>query len=62
MEEGTQAAAASNAGIKYKGTSDGFSVGDVPIPLRVDHPFIFLIRDNGTGCILFIGQVTNPLL
>lgn len=28
--------------------------------LTVDRPFVFLLRDRGTGAILFAGQVTNP--
>ena len=27
---------------------------------RADHPFFFIIRDNGTGSTLFAGRVVNP--
>jgi len=54
-EEGTEAAAATGVVMKLT------SVGPVSIPVfRADHPFLFLIRDNQTGGILFIGRVANP--
>jgi len=31
-----------------------------PIEVTVDRPFVFLIRDMGTGTVLFLGRVSNP--
>jgi len=32
-----------------------------PVPVfRADHPFIFIIQDDETGNILFMGRVANP--
>jgi serine protease inhibitor len=28
--------------------------------ITFDHPFLFIIQDNESGAILFIGQVINP--
>jgi serpin B len=50
-EKGTTAAGVSKAGIKM-----GFG----PPPVSVDRPFIFFIRDDRTGSILFIGAVYDP--
>lgn len=54
-EEGTEAAAAT--GVTMRLTSVG--PGQTPV-FRADHPFLFLIRDNRSGSILFIGRVMNP--
>jgi serpin B len=54
-EEGTEAAAATAVTMKLT------SVGPSQTPVfRADHPFVFLIRDNQTGSILFIGRVMSP--
>jgi serpin B len=55
-EAGTEAAAASAVVMRLSS-----AVADEPVDLLIDHPFIFVIRDNDTGTILFVGRVTNPL-
>jgi len=52
-EEGTEAAAAT-AVVMLK------SVAVQPLEFKADHPFIFLIRENQTGSILFIGRIVDP--
>ena len=55
-EEGTEAAAAT--AVIMAGSAPG-----VPAPPKVfkaDHPFLFLIRHEKTGAILFMGRVTDP--
>jgi len=56
-EEGTEAAAATAASIML--TSAGPS-RTPPIPFIANHPFIFIIKDNATGSILFMGKITDP--
>ncbi|MBU6172285.1 MAG: serpin family protein [Planctomycetes bacterium] len=56
-ELGTSAAAATAAIVVSKGFE---KQGSPPISFRVDHPFMLLIRDNTTKCILFIGKITDP--
>lgn len=55
-EEGTEAAAAS-AVIMTLGSAEPRP--KIPV-FRADHPFLFIIRDNVTGSILFLGRVVNP--
>lgn len=51
-EEGTEAAAVTSVEIS-RSVSDKFY-------MRVDKPFLFVIRDNHTNSILFIGKITKP--
>jgi serpin B len=55
-EEGTEAAAAT--GIIMQDTAMRYK--NPPIVFRADHPFLFLIRDDKTGGILFMGRVEDP--
>ena len=50
-EAGTEAAAATWVHVATKSMAESFIA---------DHPFIFLIRHNATGCILFMGRVMDP--
>lgn len=53
-EEGTEAAAAT-------GVVMGLTAVVEPLVFRADRPFVFMIRDNRSGSILFLGRVVNPL-
>ncbi len=53
-EAGTEAAAATAVLIL------GAAAPEEPVEFTVDRPFLFLIRDLGTGTILFIGRVVDP--
>jgi serpin B len=55
-EEGTEAAAATGIGMR----SMAMAYEAPPIFFRADHPFIFFIRDNRSGAILFVGRVADP--
>ncbi len=53
-EEGTEAAAATGVVMVPASIAPSKPV------FRADHPFLFLIRDDATGAILFLGRVTDP--
>jgi serpin B len=53
-EEGTEAAAATAVGIENQ------SEPPPPPAFRADHPFVYLIRDNKSGCVLFLGRLSDP--
>ncbi len=54
-EKGTEAAAATAVIMQLK------SAMPMPIPVfKTDHPFFFVIRENSSGRILFMGRITDP--
>jgi serine protease inhibitor len=50
-EEGTTAAAVTATHVRTKSMTPSF---------LADHPFLFLIRDNRSGSILFLGRLVDP--
>jgi serine protease inhibitor len=57
-EEGTEAAAATAVG--FRALAMRGPVEQPPV-FRADHPFIFLIRDNRSSSILFMGRMADPV-
>jgi serpin B len=55
-EKGTEAAAATAVVMDKKASAKT----EEPVTFRADHPFVFLIRDNQSGSILFMGRLANP--
>ena len=53
-EEGTEAAAATAVAIGLT------SAPGQSYTITLDHPFLFLIRDNATGTLLFVGRMADP--
>jgi serpin B len=53
-EKGTEASAATAVEIAAG------AAPSQPVTLHVDRPFVFAVRDTGTGAILFLGRVVDP--
>jgi serine protease inhibitor len=54
MEEGTEAAAATIVELNY------CSISENRLEFKVNRPFLYIIRENSTGAILFMGKVGRP--
>lgn len=52
-EEGSEAAAATGVVIMLKSLPRSFN-------FKADHPFLFFIRENITGAVLFLGKYSRP--
>lgn len=57
-EEGTEAAAVTAAIFVFKSASS--SRDDLPVQFYCNRPFVFLIQDNETQNILFMGAFKRP--
>ncbi len=54
-KEGIRASAETVAGAFYGGIMSG-----TPFKMQIDRPFLFLVRDNNTNALLFMGAVMDP--
>jgi serpin B len=55
-ESGTTAAAATAIGIR----STSVEAVKTPFDMKVNQPFLCVLRDDKTGAILFMGAINNP--
>jgi len=55
-EEGAKAAAATSIGM----VATSVRIPEQPKIVNVDHPFLFLIRDDATGATVFVGAIYDP--
>ncbi len=56
-EKGTEAAAATAVVMMRAGAA---LRPEQPVEFKADHPFLFFIRDHGSGMVLFMGRVADP--
>jgi serpin B len=56
-EKGTEAAAATAVMMMRAGSAPP---KEKPAEFKADHPFLFFIRDNASGMLLFLGRVADP--
>lgn len=56
-EEGTEAAAVTSVGLELTSLPSP----KVPPTIIINRPFLFAIKENNTGLILFIGKMNNPV-
>jgi serpin B len=56
-EKGTEAAAATSVQMLRAGS---MMAPTPPMPFNVDRPFLFFIRDEATGLVVFMGRVQDP--
>jgi serpin B len=54
-ESGTEAAAVTVIGVTLTSAPSG------PPPVKIDHPFVYLVTEKQTGSILFMGLLNDPL-
>ncbi len=57
QEEGTEAAAATIVEILERSSPGG---AGIPISFKAERPFLYLIKENSTGVIVFMGKVGKP--
>ncbi|KAL5716503.1 hypothetical protein ACHQM5_018184 [Ranunculus cassubicifolius] len=59
-EEGTEAATVTAITMTTQGSASYRA--PTPVDFIADHPFMFMVREDQTGIVLFMGHVMNPLL